>query len=531
MTKKDKNDKQRKEERAKAQWQNRPTAMTPQQYLARAETTAAEYDRDPATNPPKSAVDVRQLLNQYEQLVLAGEYKQAWEALHRTVIIYQEHGIRVTIGGHFSYDAGDECSLITALFDWQEYNRLVRLLRPLTTVAALTALEPEAAAEALTSLGDAYSYLSQFSNAIRVYNQAVPIFEQLGDNDRQGDVLSYLVRNYAQDERLDDAIATELKFLEVMSRGDEVKRGYVTGLGLLNTLYKQRGQPSNALGVRRQLEGLVGREMVFEAKFWLHDRLATIYRDDDEPEKAAVHLEEVVKLADEADNYDRQLETFDHLVELNDQNGQPDKAIPYLQAAIALADRNNKYEDGISRRLLLTMHHLMLGEAEAAIAVARERQQLAEAQGNRLDEGRAYMDIGTISSFVGQHEQGIVNHQRALAIIEAEGDAELTAAMHYHLALSYKNAGRYAEAVEHYQRSLSQHQQLGGAQYQFRSLFSLAQTYEAMGDEAQASNYRHRASEIEQPGWAAEFAPPLPADWEPDDFFKPDEPGNRYHLN
>ena len=424
------NDKQKREERQRAYWQNRPAPPTPEQQRAKAAEYASQYRFDARDNPPQALADVQPLLQQFNYLVLARDYAAAFALLNQEIV------------------AGDTptSSLADFLAEYGAYSQLEGMIKPL--LGRESGLEPAEQEGLQTLLSTAVA--AQLEQPPR-HRLAAP---QLGSSSSSATV---------GQPRLQAAAAL---LLQAEQSTDLEERMKVLGEIDSGRSFDNFSYPDGTLPFMERTLALARKESTQAGVVQAATYLA-IYHSRQHNYPEAIRLaEETIQLDMERGERVDVTEDFMFLRELYGETKDYTQIVAATQRELAYARTSDDANNQFWPLVAMADAYFALGRYQESIA-AQEQALLLD---DKIDvDMLAELNSGIAISYarLGDVEQAIAYRKRAVAVYEEEGDQRKLYTELIHLARLYERSGqeqqgketrtRIAEAIKLIKRRLPQH--------------------------------------------------------------------------
>jgi tetratricopeptide (TPR) repeat protein len=339
----------------------------------------------PVPEERSEKADVQSLIEACYHACMAGEYDMAAK------IIYENE-------------------LHKDLYRWGDYTTLVELYEKLLPEhfgdePKLTSRHNHGAI--LGNFGNAYSALGQVERAIKYYEQALAISQEIGDRCNEGTWLGNLGNAYNVLGQVERAIEYYEQALAISQEiGD--RRGEGADLGNLGVAYFALGQVERAIKYYEQ--ALAISQEIGDRRnggTWLGN-LGNTYSDLGQVERAIEYYEQALAISQEIG--DRRGEDADlgNLGNAYYVLGQVERAIEYYEQALAISqeigDRRGEGADLGN----LGLAYYALGQVERAIECYEQALAIAREIGDKRGEGHWLNNLGVVF-------KDLENHDLALA--------------------------------------------------------------------------------------------------------------------
>lgn len=266
--------------------------------------------------------------------------------------------------------------------------------------------------DVLFQLGQVYEILGQYEQSLECYRQAGAIFWKLGEQDNRAGAFSGVGIVYLRTGRYSQAIAAFQQALEIVPNAAVP----LNGLGLA---YSYLGQYDRALKFHQQVLAIrrANRNLVGEATSLLN--MGTVYEARTQLQNALDAYQQALVIYRKVDNPTGQIRSLNLIGEVLNLQNQPAQAMSFLQDAIKLAKTIND-----ARGQAITLNNLgrtytTLQEYAQALDFYEQALSIRRQVGDREGEGRTLSDIGELLAKQKQPELAIVFLKESVQVYES----------------------------------------------------------------------------------------------------------------
>jgi CHAT domain-containing protein/tetratricopeptide (TPR) repeat protein len=318
-------------------------------------------------------------------------------------------------------------------------------------VLAQTPDARKAEADRLLQQGIQQAQTGQFEAALQSWQQALTIYREIKDRQREGASLSNLGNAYFYLGDYAKAIDYHQQSLAILR---EIKNRLGEGnvLGNLGLAYDALGDYAKAIEYHQQ--------------------------------RLAIAREFKYRLGEG--------QSLGNLGSAYQAVGDYAKAIEYHQQSLVIArEIKDRLGGGNALGNLGSAYHA-LGDYAKAIEYYQQRLALAREIKDRLGEGTSLGNLGLAYDSLGDYAKAIEYHQQHLAIAREIKDRLGEGTSLGSLGLAYHSLGDYAKAIKYHQQSLAIAREIKDRQGEGVSLGNLGNAYLALGDYAKAIEYHQQ---------------------------------------
>jgi CHAT domain-containing protein/tetratricopeptide (TPR) repeat protein len=308
--------------------------------------------------------------------------------------------------------------------------------------------------EALTLLriGRIHSSLGEKQLALDYYQQALPIWERLGEQSGTATTLNNIGLMYSDLGKKQKALDYFNQALNRF-RGIGDKSGEATTLNNLGLTYADLGERrialtyyGQALPLRREVEDKPGEATTLDNIGLLHDSLGEKQRALDHFNQGLLIWKEVGDKVGEAKNLNNIGFVFNSL-------GERRKALDYYNRALVL------------------------------LRVA----------GNKAGEATILNNIGGVFDSLGEKQKALDYYNQALPIRKTVGDQSGQATTLSNIGLVYDSIGEKQRALDYYNQALPLRRETGDNAGEATTLNNIGGVYDSTGERQKALDYYHQA--------------------------------------
>ncbi|GAA6622323.1 CHAT domain-containing protein [Scytonema sp. NUACC26] len=355
-------------------------------------------------------------------------------------------------------------------------------------VAAQTTDNRKQEADKLLKQGNQQFKTSQYKAALNSYEQALKIYQSIGDQLGEGNSLGNLGNTYSSLGEYKQAIKYYQQHLEIAHAiGDRYGEG--NSLGNLGLAYDSLGEYKQAIKYHQQsleIKRAIGNRLGEGATL---GNLGVAYSSLGEYKQAIKYHQQSLEIARAIGNRYGEGAALGNLGNAYDSLGEYKQAIQYhqqhLEIARAIDDRNG---EGASLSGLGNAYN-SLGEYKQAIQYHQQHLEIARAIGNRNGEGATLGNLGLAYRSLGEYKQAIQYHQQSLEIARAIGNRNGEGATLGNLGLAYSSLGEYKQAIKYHQQHLEIARAIGDRYGEGNSLNNLGLSYLNFGQSKPAEQY------------------------------------------
>ena len=307
---------------------------------------------------------------------------------------------------------------------------------------------------ALNNIGNTYNSLGNYPKSIEYHQQSLAVAKKLGDRDNQGNSFGNLGNVYYAIGQYTKAIEYHEQALALKQQiGDRYGEG--RSLGNLGNAYNLLGQYNKAveyyqkcLPILREIDDRDGESDLYIALGIAYDGLGKYQTAIEQYQKSLAIKKEIGDRNGEADALNTLGAAYSVL-------GENQKAIDYYQQSLDLKKQVGARSGEADALNNLGNVYNTLKQYPKAIGYFQQALVIARQIGYRNTEGRALNNLGGAYRSLGDTQTAIVNYQQALEIAKQIGDRDGESGSLNSLAIAYNSLGQFQKAIDYYQQSLA----------------------------------------------------------------------------
>ncbi|MGG6295630.1 tetratricopeptide repeat protein [Leptolyngbya sp. AN02str] len=353
----------------------------------------------------------------------------------------------------------------------------------------------QAQARSLYQQGRQQANRGEYQSALRLYEQAVAIYQEIGDRRGEGTTFNNMglaysgLRNYAQALNY---------YQQALSRHRAIgnRRGEgitFNNMGSVYTDLEDYQQALNhyqqALNIRREIGDRRGEGVTLNNMSMLYYQLGNYPQALDGHHQALVSFREVG---------DRNSEgiALNNIGEVYSKQGDYPQALNYYQQSLLI-----QREVGDRRGEGVTLNNIGLvygdqGDYPQALNYYQQSLLIRREVGDRRGEGVTLNNIGVVYRSQGDYSQASNYYQQALSIRREMGDRNGEGITLNNIGLVYYYLDNYPQALDYYQQALVILQQINDRNGEGTTLNNIGLTYNYLGDFSQSLTWYQQALRI-----------------------------------
>ncbi|WP_190398017.1 tetratricopeptide repeat protein [Pseudanabaena sp. FACHB-1998] len=336
---------------------------------------------------------------------------------------------------------------------------------------------------------------SRYDEAVKTYEQALQIYQELKDRSAESVVLNNIGLTYFRQKQYPKALAFYQQSLTINKQiGD--RKGEATSLSNIGAVYNSLRQYDQAISFFQQ--SLTIRQQIGDRKGEATSlsNLGNGYLNLKQHQQAADFFQKAVTAYQQIGDRNSESLNLGNLGTAYQRFGQYQKAATAYQQALAIFKQMGNLENQSYSLKDLGDVYRSLGQYSQsinayteALAIARQTQDV-ESQKNLLN------DLGTAQVIVGDYKKAIASYQSSLALAKKLGDSNGLGNSLIGIGNGYNSLAQYQKAIDFYQQALVLKRQDGDLQSEAKLLGNLANTYDYLGNLPKAIEFNLQSIEL-----------------------------------
>jgi CHAT domain-containing protein/lipopolysaccharide biosynthesis regulator YciM len=355
----------------------------------------------------------------------------------------------------------------------------------------------QAQADQLFQQGIEQYRANQTEAAIHSWQQALELYQQLQDRQKEGATLGNLGAAYLALGNYHKAIEFLEGFLAI-TRSTNHPLGEAQALSNLGIAYQGLKNYNKALELFQ--ESLVKARAIRnpQAEGIALTSLAMVYADQENYAEAIKYYTQSLTLIRSINDKQTEGRVLGDLGIAYKNLGDYQKSIESHQQALEIV-RELKDRDSEGKILVnLGNAYEGLGNYEKAIQLYQESLSLTREINDRIGEGTALGNLGAIYANQGQYDQAIESYQQSLSSAQTIGDKKGEANTFNNLGIAYQVKGNLNQAIDYYTKSLTIARAIGDRQLEAKTLGGLGLAYEDQQNFTKAIEHQQQTLKIAQ---------------------------------
>ena len=276
-------------------------------------------------------------------------------------------------------------------------------------------------ADQLVQQGNQHYNAGRFDAAIRAWEQARRIYQQIQETQAEGKVLSKLGAIYILSQRYQNAITTLESFLPIAQSLNDHQRE-AQALGNLGIAYTALGNYSKAVQVYQQAGKLMWDSREYRGLGTVLLNLGKTFATLGDYSNAEIAYQQSIKLAQQAQDFEGESIALGNLGVIYANLDKRAQAIALYNQGLAIAQTHEDRSLQASALINLgTVYHAS-GDRNKALNYYQQALQIAQTIGDHQRESKALSNLGIIYEDLHNYSKAIEFQEQSLAIAQKSGD-------------------------------------------------------------------------------------------------------------
>ena len=352
-------------------------------------------------------------------------------------------------------------------------------------------------AEALLGLGEVFSGLKEYRQAIDYLQRTIKIVQDLDDREGERRACSALGASYFGIQKYEKAIEFQEKSLKIAQEMGTSNREELAYL-CLGGAFLKNGKHDKAIECYEKSLRIAEEQNLNDTQEIALETLAGICQDTGKFQKAIDYSEKLLKIAEESGINEKRGHAYLILGTSCNNFELYEKAEEYLQKALTIAiELKNENEKADVYDALgslyddLNKYDLAMENFDSALEILKklgEKEKAAGCLGN----------LAAIYNGLGQYDKAISCNKKRLQMSEKTGDKIAAVVSYCGLGKAYDDTGQYENAIECYQKQLEIAKECGVKNMESNAISGLGNVFESLGRNEMAVIYYQEHLKISQ---------------------------------
>jgi tetratricopeptide (TPR) repeat protein len=313
---------------------------------------------------------------------------------------------------------------------------------------------PRERLQALNNMAQVYNATGRPSEALALYEQALPIMREAGDRAGEAATLNNMGGVYQATGRPSEALVLYEQALPLIREvGD--RAGEAATLNNMGGVYDATGRPSEALAlyeqalpIRREVGDRAGEATT------LHN-MGAVYRATGRPSEALALYEQALPIRREVGDRTGEAATLNNMGMVYRATGRPIEALAHYKQALPLMREVGNRAGEATTLNNIGMVYKATGRPSEALALYEQALPLMREVGDRAGEATTLNNMGGVYGAMGRRPEALQVWADTLPILQEIGHRAGNASTLGNMAVLLAQMGRTAEAVTRIEEALA----------------------------------------------------------------------------
>jgi CHAT domain-containing protein/tetratricopeptide (TPR) repeat protein len=325
-------------------------------------------------------------------------------------------------------------------------------------------------------------------NAIKKYEEALPLFHATADRDREAftlTIIGSLYNSFGEKRKAQPYFEKALPIFTAVGN----KQGEVIALNNLGVLHSTFGENKKAL---EYYERALPIQQTINDKYGeavTRHNIGKVHWNVGNTEKSLQYYEQALKLRKETGDKDGETLTLLGIGSVYWGLAAWQKALQYFDEALKLSRTRN---DKVAESAIL--HNIGgvyrdLGELREAIRHFEQALSLQQTIKDQYGEALTLIAIGLAHHYLREPQKALQYYQQALPILRIAGDKRTEASTLGNIAAVYQDFGNRQDSLRNYEQALVLLREAEDKVAEAITLNNIASTYQSLGERDKALEY------------------------------------------
>lgn len=293
----------------------------------------------------------------------------------------------------------------------------------------------------------------KINDAIKTFELALSIYQEIDDSFSQGLVLNYIGSAYKQLNQYQKALDAFEKAV-LFFRKAENKASEGTTLNNIGLTYVNLGQYDKAIKFYQQALEIKKEYEDRRGQATLLNNIGTAYRNLNQYNKALENYQQALPLYKSVIDKAGEATTLNNIAAVYNNQGKYSQALKVYKEVLEILPENNKTSLGTTLNNLGVLYRNM-GKYQDALSVYAKALKIFREIDNRKLIGTNLNNIGEIFNNLGQYSKALEFYREALAIRRQIKDDFGESITLNSIGAVYRNLGEYQLALKSYRQALN----------------------------------------------------------------------------
>jgi CHAT domain-containing protein/predicted negative regulator of RcsB-dependent stress response len=340
-----------------------------------------------------------------------------------------------------------------------------------------------------------YGSISQPQEALKYFNQALPIRREVGSRSGEAATLDNIGRVYGSISQPQEALKYFNQALPIMRQVGN-RAGEAATLNNIGRVYDSIGQPqealkyyNQALPIRREVGDRAGEAATL-------NNIGAVYDSIGQPQEALKYYNQALPISREVGSRSGEATTLHNIGAVYNSISQPQKALEYYNQALPI-----RREVGDRSGEATTLNNIgrvydSISQLPEALKYYNQALPIRREVGDRSGEAATLNNIGAVYHSNSQPQEALKYYNQALPISREVGDRSGEAATLNNIGAVYHSNSQPQEALKYYNQALPILRQVANRAGEATTLNNIGAVYNSISQPQEALKYYNQALPI-----------------------------------
>jgi len=332
---------------------------------------------------------------------------------------------------------------------------------------------------AMYNMALVYRIIGRPQEALRLYEQALPIRREVGDRLGEATTLSNMAEVYSNIGRPQDALRLLEQALPITKEvGDHP--GEAITLSRMAEVYSNIGRPQEALRLYEQALPITKEVGDRTGEAGTLSNMADVYSDISCPQEALRLYEQALSIRCEVGDRAGEAATLHNTAGVYQAIGRPQEALHLYEQALPITKEVGDRTGEAATLSSMAQVYQTIGRPQEALRLYEQVLPMRREVGDRAGEATTLSSMALVYQTIGRPQDAFRLFEQALPIRRQVGDRAGEAATLNGMAKAYNTINRPQEALRLYEQALPIQREVGNRTGEAATLHGMAYLYEKL---------------------------------------------------
>jgi CHAT domain-containing protein len=352
----------------------------------------------------------------------------------------------------------------------------------------------EAEANRLKVEGEQAFQTSRYEEAIDKLQQALKLYQEMGNRDEQSATLNLLGMTYKRSSEYQKMGESYQQALTLAKESQNRQEEGIALNGLGDSyIFSYKSEYRKALEFVQQALNLCKDLPNPQCKVLSLRNMGRIYSDLGEREKALSYYNQSLLLSRAAGNRREEFNTLHNVGSFYRSWGEKQKALSFYNQALRLSRAVGDRREEFKTLDYIASLYEALGEDKKSLPYYNQALLLSRAMGDRREEFWTLHNTGRVHSFLGEKQKALSYYNQALLLSRETSDREGEVMTLNSIGRVYLLLKEQKKALSYYSQSLQSSRAAGDRIEKAKTLRDIGSVYETLNEKQKALSYYNQA--------------------------------------